>query len=86
MGIQFYLSFTYENITIPLGIGICFQIPSILISASKYSILYPWSYSTTVNNITALNSTILIKIIISILIFILAVMLAYKKFNNKDIY
>lgn len=86
MGIQYYLSISYENINISLGLGICFQMPVLLASSSKYRILYPWTYITTVNDITTLNNSVLIMITISIGIFIVFNLIGYRRFNNKDIY
>ncbi|GAA0748603.1 ABC transporter permease [Clostridium oceanicum] len=86
IGVQYYLSLTYENISVPLGLGLCFQIPTILISASKYNIIYPWSYITTVNNIATLDIKTVIMITVSIVIFILINLYGYMRFNGKDIY
>ncbi|NFA60698.1 ABC transporter permease [Clostridium sporogenes] len=86
MGGQYYLSLIYENISVPLGIGLCFQIPTILISASKYSLIYPWSYIIAVDNIKTLDIKTVIMITISIVMFLVINLYGYAKFNDNDIY
>ncbi len=45
MAIQYYLSMKFSNIGVALGIGAVFSIPSVLISNTRFWILFPWTYS-----------------------------------------
>ncbi|MBK1813754.1 ABC transporter permease [Clostridium sp. YIM B02505] len=85
MAVQFFLSLSYENISVPLGLGFCFLIPSFLLSDSRYKIFYPWSYMTAVNSSNGFDRNSIIMITISILIFLIVNILGYFTFNRKDI-
>ncbi len=45
IGIQFWLSFRFENFIVPLGVGMFFAIIGIIISQAPQSIYFPYSFS-----------------------------------------
>lgn len=87
IAVQYYLSMKFKNIAVPLGVGVVFSFPSVLINNTKYWILFPWAYPgrAMLNggnmSFPCPNS----MYITAIIVFIAFVLLGMYEFNNKDI-
>lgn len=87
IAVQYYLSMKFKNIAVPLGVGVVFSLPSVLINNTKYWILFPWAYPgrAMLNggnmSFPCPNS----MYITAIIVFIAFVLLGMYEFNNKDI-
>ncbi|MBS4538930.1 ABC transporter permease [Clostridium sp. D2Q-11] len=91
IAIQFYISFKFKNVGVPLGVGAIFTLPTILIANStKYWIFYPWTYPVLTmmpNFVTSAEQTLRYGIMygVSILSFISIIGVGLYKFRSKDI-
>lgn len=87
IGIQYYLSMKFKNIAIPLGIGLAFSIPALLINNTKYWMLFPWAYPGRVLlNAGGISFDCPTYIyIISVVVFIIFTIVGLYEFNNKDV-
>ncbi|WP_315122138.1 ABC transporter permease [uncultured Clostridium sp.] len=88
MVIQFYLSIRFSNIGVPLGVGVAFSIPSLLISNTKFWILFPWTYpGRALLNGSSINffDMGIHMYIIGIIIATIFIVIGINEFNNRDI-
>ena len=87
ISIQYYLTMKFQNIAVPLGIGVVFSLPSVLINNTKYWILFPWTYPGRVLlNGSNLDFGCPIYIyMISLALFVIFATLGMYEFNKKDI-
>ncbi|MEW9097111.1 MAG: ABC transporter permease [Clostridiaceae bacterium] len=88
MVIQFYLSIRFSNIGLPLGVGVAFSIPSLLISNTKFWVLFPWTYpgrallnGSSINFFDMGANMYIIGIIIATIFIVIGI----NEFNNRDI-
>ena len=87
IAIQYYLSMKFSNIAIPLGVGVVFSLPSILINNTKYWILFPWTYPgrALLNGANMSFDFSSSMYIMAIIVFMAFVLIGMYEFNNKDI-
>lgn len=87
MSIQYYLSMKFENIGVPLGIGVLFSLPSVFISNTKYWILFPWTYPgrALLTGANVSFETDKSMYIIGIIVAMIFILLGMYEFNNKDV-
>ncbi|MBU5483772.1 ABC transporter permease [Clostridium sp. MSJ-11] len=88
MVIQFFLSIRFSNIGIPLGVGVAFSIPSLLISNTKFWVLFPWTYpGRALLNGSSMNFFDMgaNMYIIGIIIATIFIVIGINEFNNRDI-
>lgn len=87
IAIQYYLSMRFSNIAIPLGVGVVFSLPSILINNTRFWILFPWTYPgrALLNGANVYFEFSSYMYIIAIIVFIAFVLIGMHEFNNKDI-
>ncbi|NMM62996.1 ABC transporter permease subunit [Clostridium sp. P21] len=87
IGVQYYLSMKFKNIAVPLGVGLAFSIPSILINNTKYWMLFPWTYPGRVllNAGSMSFYCPMYMYIISIVVFIVFTIVGLYEFNNRDV-
>lgn len=87
MAIQYYLSMKFSNIGIALGIGATFSIPSVLISNTKFWILFPWTYPGRAI-LTGANvhfETGIYMYVIGVIVALVFIFRGMYEFNEKDI-
>lgn len=86
IAIQFYLSFSFNHIGIPLAVGTALTFPVLLILNSKYWIYYPWTYPFAVFNTRFFQHAPmeLLKFICPVS-FIFIVLAGYIQFKGRDI-
>lgn len=87
VSVQYYLSMKFKNIYVPLGVGVFFSIPSILINNTKYWMFFPWDYPGRVllNGGSVQFDFPLYMYGVSIGIFLLFTFIGIWEFKKKDI-
>lgn len=88
IGIQFWLSFRYQNFIIPLGIGMFFAIVGIIISQAPQSVYFPYSFtvlSVTLGDKMPIISGFSAVTVFSFLCFILTSVLGYLHIKTLNI-
>lgn len=87
IALQYYFSMKFSNIAVPLGIGVIFSVPAVLIDNTRYWIMFPWTYPgrAILYKANAGLQPSLSMYIIGIIVFIVFVFLGVYEFNNKDI-
>ncbi|OAA85572.1 ABC transporter permease [Clostridium ljungdahlii] len=87
IAVQYYLSMKFKNIAVPLGVGLVFSLPSVLIDNTKYWMFFPWDYPGRVllggSNVTFNFPPYMY--IVSVILFILFILVGMYEFNNRDI-
>lgn len=86
VALQYYLSFKFSNIGIPLVTGIGLTLPAMLISNSeRFWIYYPWTYPMAASGMSNIGNKGVIMYEVITLLFISITALGYWEFRNKDI-
>jgi hypothetical protein len=88
MALQFYLSFRFSHIGIPLAFGIGMSLPSMLVANSeKYWIYYPWTYPifSTLTNMFQPGEKETFMYGICFILFFIIILTGLVKFKSKDI-
>lgn len=87
IAIQYYLTMKFENIAVPLGVGVVFSLPSVLINNTRYWILFPWAYpGRALLNGSNLNFPFSnYMYILSVAVFVIFIIVGVYEFNKKDI-
>lgn len=75
----------FENIAVPLGVGVVFSLPSVLINNTRYWILFPWTYpGRALLNGSNLNFPFSnYMYIISVAVFVIFIIVGVYEFNKK---
>ncbi|MBV7276258.1 ABC transporter permease [Clostridium sp. PL3] len=87
IALQYYLSMKFSNIAVPLGIGVIFSVPAVLINNTKYWVMFPWIYPgrAILYGANIGFQSPLYMYIIGIVVFVIFIFLGVYEFNNKDI-
>ncbi|MGP4079885.1 ABC transporter permease [Pseudalkalibacillus sp. R45] len=88
IAIQFYISFRFSHIGVPLAVGIGLALPSMLIANSaKYWIYYPWTYPiyTSLVDMFEAGNKDDIMYVVCISTFVLINSVGLLQFRKKDI-
>lgn len=87
IAVQYYLSMKFKNIAVPLGVGLVFSFPSVLIDNTKYWMLFPWDYPGRVllggSNVSFNFPPYMY--VVSVILFIVVTLIGVCEFNNRDI-
>src|SRR5690606_16712458 len=87
-GLIFYVSYRFNQFIVPILIGAGFAFPSMFIANSeKYWILYPWDYPivSSLSFVFDMGNKGVFMLIISVSIFLAAVIIGLLRFRTKDV-
>ncbi|NLU09208.1 MAG: ABC transporter permease subunit [Clostridiales bacterium] len=87
IAVQYYLSIKFENIAVPLGIGLVFSLPAVLIDNTEYWMFFPWDYPGRVL-VGAANESFNFPpymYAVSVILFIVFTLVGEKEFKKRDI-
>ncbi len=87
IAVQYYLSMKYNNIAVPLGIGLVFSLPAVLIDNTRYWMLFPWDYPGRVL-VGAANESFNFPpymYAVSVVLFIMFMLIGAHEFESRDI-
>ena len=88
IGIVFYLSYRFTHFAVPVVIGAGLAFPSMFVANSeKYWLFYPWDYPivSSMNDVFDMSGKNMIMFVISISIFLFAIIFGLLRFRTKDV-
>ncbi|MED5098746.1 ABC transporter permease [Niallia circulans] len=88
IGIVFYLSYRFTHFAVPIAIGAGLAFPSMFVANSeKYWIFYPWDYPiiASMTNVFEVGGKNTSMLVISISIFLFAIIIGLLRFRAKDV-
>lgn len=86
IAVQFYLSFRFSHIAIPLIAGVGLTLPAMMISNStRFWIYYPWTYPMTATSLESIGSKVIPMYTVCAILFIGVIFIGFLQFRKKDI-
>ena len=88
IGIVFYLSYRFTHFAVPIAIGAGLAFPSMFVANSeKYWVFYPWDYPivASMTDVFDTGGKNTIMLVISISIFLFAIIIGLLRFRAKDV-